>query len=157
MTHQIESLIDPKKLNKDFICQLMNKDKQKDIFVVYDEMMDTAIISFKDPEKIDTATYNVSEKLAYVVDIENLDIVGFWFIRFSKYWLETPEFKVLKANWNIATEHGLFSDYQKISTSEHKRDFIFRNKKNRPRTSDANLFIQDIFSLDEIKEEFCPA
>jgi hypothetical protein len=114
MTQQFESLIDIEQLDKRLIIKAFKSEGSLDIYMAFDESIDTLMVMFKDPQDIDTATYNLSDRLACVVDIKSLKIVGFWLMRFSKFWIEMEEFEEIKAIWDGVVKQGILSSFRKV-------------------------------------------
>lgn len=156
MTQQYESLINPNQFNKNLLSQFLQDKNRADIFMVFDAKTDTLMFSFKDPKSIDTATYNISERLACVLDIDNLQIVGFWLMRFSSYWLELEESKEIKEIWNEIVKKGYLSKYlliQKANESNLERKKYHHNSKYNK----TEIFINQIRKSNELIEELCYA
>lgn len=156
MTRQFESLIDLEQLDKNLIKKAFKSQKPVDIYLAFDDSIDTIMIMFKDPQDVDTATYNLSDRLACVVDIDSMQIVGFWLMQFTRFWIEMKEFKEIKAIWEDIIAHDILTSYRKIQkksgdTSKRKRG---SEKGNNGKTEQV---IKELFESNELMKELCLA
>ncbi len=156
MTQQLESLINPEQLDKNLINKVFKSQKPFDIYMAFDESIDTLMVMFKDPQDIDTAAYNLSDRLACVVDVDSLEIVGFWLMRFSIFWIEMEEFEEIKGVWDEIVEQGNLSSFRKI---QKKSGHIVRekNKSNKGNNGKTEKVMKELFESKELMEELCLA
>jgi hypothetical protein len=156
MTQQFESLIDLKQLDKNLINKAFKSQNSLDIYMAFDDSIDTLMVMFTDPQDVDTATYHLSDRLACVVDIDSLQIVGFWLMRFSKFWIEMEEFEEIKEIWDGIIEQGILSSFQKVQKKRHN---IAKGakKKDWGENGKSEKVIKELFESKELKEALCLA
>jgi len=154
MTQQFESLIHLEHLDKKLIKNIFKSKKTYDIYMGFDDAIDTLMVLFKDPKETDSATYNLSDRLACVVDIDSLQIVGFWMMQFSKFWVEMDEFEEIKEIWDDVIDQGILSSFRKI---QKKSGHISKgnNKNSRGKNGKSEKVIKELFESKELKEELC--
>ncbi|MDY6868659.1 MAG: hypothetical protein SVT56_12315 [Chloroflexota bacterium] len=153
MTQQYESLINPEELDKRLLNNEFRGHHLKELHILFEDDTDTLIVLLKDPKKVDTATYYLSDRLACVVNLDNQQVVGFWLLRFSKHWLEINELSDLKKMWGDVVRSGRFSEYRKITRHDKQRHADQRKNGN----DESRKLVNDLLQSSELQKELCLA
>jgi hypothetical protein len=135
----MKPLIEKEELKKDFFERCLS-DRPHELYIVYDELMDELILKLVPPETL-TTVYYLDDNVAFLVDLESLEIVGLQLFNFQEEYL--PRNEKFQKEWyelNMAEELG---EYQLIEYKPKRMNYLGTLKKRRER-KEAELLV-DIY------------
>ena len=151
------TLINPDSFDYSLLNAVFNSDQYFNMYMAFDEDSNVLMTLFKDPKTVESTIFYINDHLAFVVNNQDLQIVGIWFVDFSKHWLSSKGFDKIRQYWDDIVKLGLLSKYWEYDDFSAKKPKQKAYKENERAEANAQILAVGLFRSREVKQEVCLA